>query len=438
LLEYFFKLLDPSYKMTQKPLSILISGGGIAGSTLALILASHPSFNPRPIITLIERSSQPRTTGQAIDIRGPAVTVIRKLDLEAKIKELHTTEVGTAFINASGAEIVRFNATSNGDGSGMTSEYEILRGELAALLLQQVDEVKEREKLNVQVVYGETIESLNEKDDGVTVEFSNGKLEAQTFDVVVAADGMSSTTRPMIFGEYASQECFKPTGLYIAYFIVPRVEEDNDLWNWYNAPNGLAVHIRPHRNKTTMGVYLALTNEKVARSPELDEAISKDVSAQKTLLRSRFKNAGWQTERLLDGMDQASDFYMQQSPQVKTPQWSKGRCTLLGDSAYCTMGMGTSLAIIGAYVIAGELATIDSYSSPDITAALKRYDDVFRPFVRDCQKLPPGIFQLVNPQTKFGIGVRNTVLRIAYWSGLSKLLQGLGDEGKWKLPSYGW
>jgi 2-polyprenyl-6-methoxyphenol hydroxylase-like FAD-dependent oxidoreductase len=274
--------------MAQKPLSILISGAGIAGSSLALILARHPSFNSRPIITLIERSQQPRTTGQAIDIRGPAVSVIRKLGIEEIIKEFHTTEVGTAFIDASGAEIVRFDATSNGNGSGMTSEYEILRGELAALLLQKVDEAKEHGRVNVQVVYGESIESLDEQDDGVAVKFGNGILETQKFDVVVAADGMSSTTRPMIFDEYASQECFRPTGMYIAYFTVPRVEKDNDLWNWYNAPNGLAVHVRPHRNKTTMGVYLALTNKKAARSPEIDEVLSKDVPAQKAFLRERF------------------------------------------------------------------------------------------------------------------------------------------------------
>jgi 2-polyprenyl-6-methoxyphenol hydroxylase-like FAD-dependent oxidoreductase len=137
-------------------------------------------------------------------------------------------------------------------------------------------------------------------------------------------------------------------------------------------------------------------------------------------------------------MDQTDDFYMQQSPQVKTPQWTRGRCTLLGDSAYCTMGMGTSLAIIGAYVIAGELAKAGSYNSSEITAALKRYDEVFRPFVHECQRLPPGVFQMVNPQTKLGIGIRNTVLRLAYWTGLGKLLQGLGEEGKWKLPNHGW
>lgn len=424
--------------MTPRPLSILISGAGIAGSSLALILARTASLKTKPIITIIERSPTPRTTGQAIDIRGPAVGVIRKLGLEERIKALHTTEVGTVFIGPGGGEVARFEASGDGDGSGMTSAYEILRGDLAALLLQQVDAAKEGGLANVQVVHGETIALLDEKDDGVTVAFANEKLEAQKFDVVVAADGMASTTRAMMFDEYASQVCVKPTGMYIAYFTIPRIEEDNDLWNWYNAPRGLAVHIRPHRNKKTMGVYLALTNAKVARSPEIDQILAQDVPAQKRFLHTYFKDAGWQTERFLNAMDQADDFYMQQSPQVKTQQWSKGRCTLLGDSAYCTMGMGTSLALIGAYVLAGELAKANSRNPAELVTALGRYDEVLRPFVSECQRIPPGVFQMVNPQTKLGIRTRNAVLRLASWTRLGRLFQGHGEEGKWKLPDYGW
>jgi 2-polyprenyl-6-methoxyphenol hydroxylase-like FAD-dependent oxidoreductase len=114
--------------MAQKPLSILISGGGIAGSSLALMLAQHPSFKLKPIITLIERSPEPRTTGQAIDIRGPAVKVIRKLGLEQKIKDRHTTETGLAFVDAEGRIIAQVDATGDPENQSGTSEYEILRG----------------------------------------------------------------------------------------------------------------------------------------------------------------------------------------------------------------------------------------------------------------------------------------------------------------------
>ena len=192
--------------MSQKPLSILISGAGVAGSTLALTLARNPSFNPKPLITLIERAPEPRTTGQAVDIRGPGVDVIRKLGLEEKIKQRHTTEVGVGVINRKGDTIATFNATGEAKNQAATSEYEILRGELAELLLEEVDKAREEEGANVNIVYGESIESLKEEDDGVAVEFSHGKLEAQKFDVVLAADGMMSRTRGMIFDQYKSME----------------------------------------------------------------------------------------------------------------------------------------------------------------------------------------------------------------------------------------
>jgi len=191
--------------MSQKPLSILISGAGVAGSTLALTLARNPSFNPKPVITLIERDPKPRTTGQAIDIRGPGVDVIRKLGLEEKIKQRHTTEIGFGFVNRKGDTIATFAATGEAKNQAATSEYEILRGELAELLLEEVDKARE-EGANVNVVYGESIELLKEEADGVAVEFSHGKLEAQKFDVVLAADGMMSRTRAMIFDEYKSME----------------------------------------------------------------------------------------------------------------------------------------------------------------------------------------------------------------------------------------
>jgi 2-polyprenyl-6-methoxyphenol hydroxylase-like FAD-dependent oxidoreductase len=191
--------------MSQKPLSILISGAGVAGSTLALTLARNPSFNPKPLITLIERATEPRTTGQAVDIRGPGVDVIRKLGLEEKIKQRHTKEVGVGIVNQKGVTIATFNATGDSKNQAATSEYEILRGELAELLLEEVDKARE-EGANVNVVYGESIESLKEEDDGVAVKFSHGKLEAQKFDVVLVADGMMSRTRAMIFEQYKSME----------------------------------------------------------------------------------------------------------------------------------------------------------------------------------------------------------------------------------------
>ncbi|KAF2128311.1 FAD/NAD(P)-binding domain-containing protein, partial [Dothidotthia symphoricarpi CBS 119687] len=388
---------------SQKPLSILISGAGIAGSSLAFMLASHPSFNLKPVVTLVERSTEPRTTGQAIDIRGPAVGVIRQLGLEQKIKERHTTEVAAAFLNSQGKIIAQLDSTGDADKQNATSEFEILRGELAGLLLDEVEIARQTKGAAVNVVYGESIKSLTEQDDGVAVQFMNGKVDAQKFDVVVAADGIFSKTRSMIFGKDDSPDFIKPLGLYVAFFTVPRIEQDDDIWRWYPAAGGLAMHLRPHRSKKTMGVYLSITAPKKERIPEIDEVLTKDINAQKAMIRERFQNVGWQRERFLAAMDSADDFYVQNTSQVKTPQWTRGRSVIVGDAAFAIMGIGTSLAMIGPYVMAGELSKITSNDAAEVAAALQRYEDIFRPYVQKNDTMPPMFPQMMNPQTKMGV-----------------------------------
>ncbi|KAF1993055.1 FAD/NAD(P)-binding domain-containing protein [Amniculicola lignicola CBS 123094] len=426
---------------TQKPLSILISGGGIAGSTLALVLARQPSLDPKPIITLVERSPTPRTTGQAVDLRGPAVKAIRLLGLEKKIKDRHTSELGMRFINPGGKTIAQFDASGDSEKqSGPTSEFEILRGDLAQLLLDEVEETKKSNpEVKINIVYGESIQSLDEQEDGVTVGF-NGKLETQKFDVVVAADGMASRTRSMIFNEYASEDIIKPAGWYIAYFTIPRLEDDESYWSWYNAPEGLVVHMRPHRDLKTMGVYLSIVLPTKARNPELEAILARGVDAQKAMLRKRFANVGWKTERLLNEMDISDDFYMQQVAQVKAPVWTKGRCALIGDSAHCTMGIGTSLAMIDAYTLSGELAKVTSNSREEVSGALHRFEELVMALVKENGEMPRGFPQLANPQTWWGIAIMHVIVRLVYWTKLDKLLMGLGEpsEEKWKLPDYGW
>jgi 2-polyprenyl-6-methoxyphenol hydroxylase-like FAD-dependent oxidoreductase len=56
----------------------------------------------------------------------------------------------------------------------------------------------------------------------------------------------------------------------------------------------------------------------------------------------------------------------------------------LGDAAFATMGVGTSLAMTGAYCIAGELSKIES--ADQVPDALQKYEDIFRPWVEKHQK----------------------------------------------------
>ncbi|KAH7089778.1 hypothetical protein FB567DRAFT_309676 [Paraphoma chrysanthemicola] len=426
--------------MSQQPLNILISGAGVAGASLALTLARQPGFKMTPQITLVERSPVPRTTGQAVDIRGPGVDVIRKLGLEPEIKARHTTETGLAFLNAKGSVIAEFPSTGDAKHQSASSEYEILRGDLAGLLLDGVTEAREK-GVKIDVVYGEYVEALEEREDGtgVDVYFANGKVPNQKFDVVVGADGIASKTRALMFGKQDLKKFVQPSGLYIGFFSIPRVPEDDRLWRWCTLPGGLAMHLRPHCSGKTMGVYLTICNSKAECDPELEEIVHADVTTQKKYLRQRFQNAGWQSERLLDGLDKTEDFYMSQWCRVVTPQWAKGRCVTLGDAAFATMGIGTSLAMTGAYCISGELAKIES--SSQVGDALSKYEACFRPYVEKNQGMNFGGMQLANPQTKLGLWVFHTVMRVVTALRIPQMLMwcfGGDSEETWKLPEYGW
>ncbi|KAH6904593.1 flavoprotein monooxygenase [Coprinopsis sp. MPI-PUGE-AT-0042] len=427
--------------MSEKPLSILISGAGVAGATLALSLARHPSFHPKPIVTLLERSAVPRATGQAIDIRGPGVRLMHELGIEEKIKAMHTTETGTMFVGKGGKVVAKFDKTDDPNKQSATSEYEILRGDLVELLLNEVEAAKKISGVEINTVYGEYIESLHEDADGVAIKFVNGKLEPQKFDVVIAADGIMSRTRPMIFPEYKSLECVEPWGFYISYFTIPRLEGDTSHWKWYHAPGGRAIHMRPHRNQKTLGVYLSIVLPKKMRSPELDAIIARGVPAQKAMFRDRFKDAGWQIERILPEMDRSEDFYMHHVCRVETPKWTTSRCAIVGDTAYATMGIGTTNAMIGGYMIAGELAKAKGNNAGEIGAALKRYEDGLRPIAAGENTKPPAIFpQLINPQSGWGIAIFHAIAWFVAFTGLDRILMHFGEPGedKWKLPDYGY
>jgi 2-polyprenyl-6-methoxyphenol hydroxylase-like FAD-dependent oxidoreductase len=173
----------------------------------------------------------------------------------------------------------------------------------------------------------------------------------------------------------------------------------------------------------------------------MEELLTKGAGQQREHLRARFKNVGWQIDRFLRGMDQAHDFYMNQWAQVVVPQWTKGRCALVGDAAHATMGIGTSFAMIGAYIIAGELAKAKSNDSTEIAAALARYEEIFRPTVQKHQEgAPPGFPQLANPQTTWGITALHTVVKLVYLTSFHKLMIGWAESADkgWVLPDYGY
>ncbi|MGE8430611.1 MAG: FAD-dependent monooxygenase [Sphingobacterium sp.] len=396
----------------MKKRTILVSGASIAGPTLAFWLHRF-GFD----VTVIERADQLRLGGQNIDVREEAQQIVQLMGLENKIRQANTGELGVRFVNNNNQIIGSFPKGNTGFG---TAELEILRGDLAKILHEATSD-------NVEYIFGDQITALADKEDIVTVTFKNGPQ--RSFDLVIAADGIRSTTRTLMFG---NEPLIKYIGVYCSYLTIPRIESDTKWAYWYNAPGSRVINIRPDNEGTTRASFSFLSPDNGYEKLSLAE--------QKEILRQKFADAGWQAPRILTALEESKDVYLDGISQVKAPRWTKGRYAMVGDAAYCPTpmtGMGTSLSIIGAYILAGELSRNNSHKE-----AFAAYEKLLRPYVEEIQNLPPGVPWIAHPKTKFGIGLFNTVLRVAsskIAKKVSKVFTGKKEKIKKdriKLPIY--
>jgi len=377
----------------MKPQKILVTGASIAGPALAYWLSRQGMD-----VTVVERAPAFRDGGQTIDVRGAGREVVRRMGLEELIRANTTHEQGIAFVDRDN-QTKAFIGVDAFDGDGPIAELEILRGELAKLLIQHSED-------RVTYRFGDSIESIEDDGEQVHVRFEQGG--EQVYDLVIVAEGMGSTTRNQVFGDEVKR---RPLDLYTAYFTVPRQPSDGQVMRWQNLPGGRCVCLRPDNLGTTRA-FLSFQ-----QAPSGYEKLAQD--EQKSLLKKLFADAGWETPRVLAALDDTTDLYLEAVGQVKMPRWSKGRIALLGDAAYCASpisGMGTSLGLCGAYVLAGELGR-----HADHRQAFATYEALMRPFVAQAQSVPKFAPRLASPHSRLGIALGHAVLRMATAPGLKKL-----------------
>lgn len=374
--------------------SVLICGASIAGPALAFWLNRY-GFET----TVVERAPAFRRGGQNIDVRGAAREVLRRGDLEADVRAATTGERGTRFVADDGSTVAEFPVVAS-ETDGATAEVEILRGDLAQILL---DRTAERTRYR----YGDHVTDLADDGAGVRVTFASGAEEHH--DLVVAADGIGSSTRELAVGPEAS---IRSLGLDMTYLTIPRTSSDVEWWRWYNAPGGRSVTLRPDRHGTTRAVLVAVTDERrTSPAAERRNVDRRSPEEQVQYLRRQFADVGWEAPRVLAALEDADDLYAESIGQVLAPRWSAGRVALLGDAAWCASpvsGMGTSLSLVGAYVLAGELA-----AHVDHRDAFRGYERVLRPYVEQAQHLPPGTPRVANPTSRVGVAAFRLALRAA-------------------------
>jgi 2-polyprenyl-6-methoxyphenol hydroxylase-like FAD-dependent oxidoreductase len=342
------------------------------------------------------------------------------MGIEDIIRAKTTQEQGVNFVDRENRIKAAFSVENTG-GQGFVSEIEIVRGELATLLYDQTCN-------DVEYIFGDKITAIVDRGDRVQVSFAN---EAdRDFDLVVIADGQSSKTRELVFGSSISP--IHSLGLHICYFSIPYEESDGTWSCWYNAPGGKFILLRPDSKGT------ATTRAHLMMTSSINGLEKLDINGQKAEVHKLFADAGWKTPRVLSGMEKSTDFYLQELAQVKMDTWSKGRVVLLGDAAYCPSpisGMGTTVAIVGAYVLAGEIACHEDHKD-----AFASYETLLRPYITKAQSLPPGIKRLATPQTGRGIWMRNKVLSVVSFGvrlGAARLFKRFSSTTEsFTLPTY--
>ncbi|KAJ2956897.1 hypothetical protein NQZ79_g7323 [Umbelopsis isabellina] len=399
------------------PLKVLICGGGCAGPALAYWLARDGHD-----ITIVERFPALRATGAQIDLRAQGIQVVKRMGLLDTIRSKRVDEHGWSYVDSQGRAKATIMSNLSGKGAQTaTSEYEIMRGDLVRILYDAT-------KDNTKYIFGVTVESFEQYEDRVVVHLSNGHTDM--FDVLVGADGQGSRIRKAILPPGA--EPLKRLGVYMAYWFVPRTEADNKFSQSYHCPGSRMVTSRSH-SETETQAYFSLKDD----SEELRSIPKAPIQQQKEFWIERFRNAGWQTDRFIEGMKTAENFYCQEIVQVITDTWYDNRVVLLGDAGYCPSpltGMGTTASFVGAYVLAGEI----NRNPQNLRQAFTNYQKTLRPFINEVQDINPWMLRLGLPQTQWGINIFHFVVGILCNLRVFDLIARFSKEevGGWMLPDY--
>ncbi|MFD6096308.1 FAD-dependent monooxygenase [Nocardiopsis flavescens] len=363
---------------------VLISGAGVAGPALAHWLHHHGIR-----ATVVERAPAPRPGGYAVDLRGVAVDVAERMGALAEIRRGVTGMGRASFVDSRGRRVAGF---SSADALGGDRSLEILRGDLVRILHTPTEAYTE-------YLYDDTLTALEQDGDRVRATFE--RTAPRTFDLVVGADGLHSATRRIAFGPEERYARF--LGAHISIFTIPdHLGLDREA-RLFNAPGRGSGMYRTPRAEGAKAIF-------IVRSAGAGGIDRRPPAEQRAYLRAEFGGLGWENDRILDAMDASGDFYFDSVTRIHMDTWSRGRITLLGDAGYCPSpmsGQGTSLALVGAYVLAAELARHGRAED-----ALAAYGARMRPYVDANQAVADAGLAVLAPRTRRGIVLRNTALRL--------------------------
>jgi 2-polyprenyl-6-methoxyphenol hydroxylase-like FAD-dependent oxidoreductase len=392
---------------------ILICGAGIAGPTLAFWLKAA-GFES----TLVELAPALRTGGYVIDFWGLGYDIAERMGLARDIEDIgyHIREM--RIVNDRGECVSGFGTKVFRE---LTSGRFVTlgRSDLSRLLFEKI-------KGTTEVIFGDGIVALQEHADCVQVQFKHAG--ERRFDLVIGADGLHSSVRRLVFGPQDRFE--KRLGYMVAAFEVRGYRPSNeDVYVIYSEPGRMLGRFALHDDRT---LFLFVFVGSVDTPPMI-----LDLPAQKALLHERFGEGKWECPLILSELDRTQDLYFDRVSQIRMEKWSRGRVALTGDAAFCASlmaGQGSALAMTSAYVLAGELAK----SSGRYEEALSKYEELLRAYIASKQKGAARFGAAFAPKTRWGLFLRNQVIRACAMPGLARFAFGGDIIDTLQLPAYRW
>jgi 2-polyprenyl-6-methoxyphenol hydroxylase-like FAD-dependent oxidoreductase len=293
------------------------------------------------------------------------------------------------------------------------------RSDLSRIIFEKI-------RTTTEIIFADQIAHLEESDDGVHVQFE--KSGSRRFDLVIGADGLHSNVRRLAFGPQHRFE--RDLGYRVAAFEVRNYRpRDPKIYLVYGEPGRMVGRFALHDDRTLfLFVFAADTRSAPATF---------DLPAQKAILRAQFGSAAWECPRILGELDRAQDLYFDQVSQIRMDRWSRGRIALIGDAAFCVSlmaGQGSALAMTAAYVLAGELGAAEGRYEQ----AFSKSEALLRTFIQSKQRGAERFAAAFAPRTRWGLFLRNQVIRAFSIPGLSRLMFGRDIADTLPLPRYRW
>jgi len=355
---------------------------------------------------------------------------------EASVRSNAAGIESMSFVDTFGRPFGTIKPTGNPDQQSLMSEYEIFRGDSARILYNS-----SKDKDNVRYIFGEQIASMQQDGDEngpIKVEFANGLASAE-YDLVIACDGATSRTRAMGLN-IGVRVHIEPVNSWAAFFSIKEdLIQGSKEGLAHSAIGGRFIPLGGDPKGGNRVTWMSVNHRDI--SP-FREAMRKGEEVLKFYIAQQYKGVGWKAQEAMEAMMTSTDFYANEMVQVKLPHLQKGRCVVVGDAGYAPgpTGTGTTLALTGAYILAGEIVK----NKGNLTAGLQGYEDRMKPKIKDMQKIPPFALTFCAPQTAWGVWLRNNLFALLAWSNLVEYAQTyLGGafsntKDKYDLPDYDW